>query len=126
MPKCSPGLGSGVAAQTQLADLMATTETDSAPVTSIARECLVVSTFTSLPDALAHPVDGTACLPGEALQIAVDMAIPLVRTSTGTACRITATPGGNFLASAGVFLALFGWALTALFAAGFTRAIRQP
>src|SRR5829696_4207457 len=36
----------------QLADLMSTTEPDTAPVPAIARECLVVSTFTSLPDAL--------------------------------------------------------------------------
>src|SRR5215207_7403171 len=35
-----------------LADLLTTTEPDTAPVTAIARECLVVSTFTSLPDAL--------------------------------------------------------------------------
>jgi CBS domain containing-hemolysin-like protein len=35
-----------------LADLLATTEPDTAPVTAIARECLVVSTFTPLPDAL--------------------------------------------------------------------------
>src|SRR3954451_15900494 len=32
-----------------LADLLTTTEPDTAPVTAIARECLVVSTFTSLP-----------------------------------------------------------------------------
>jgi CBS domain containing-hemolysin-like protein len=41
----------------QLADLMATTEPDTAPVTAIARECLVVSTFTSLPDALRQLAD---------------------------------------------------------------------
>nr|WP_246405759.1 hemolysin family protein [Modestobacter versicolor] len=35
-----------------LADLLATPEPDSAPVTAIARECPVVSTFTPLPDAL--------------------------------------------------------------------------
>jgi CBS domain containing-hemolysin-like protein len=35
-----------------LADLLTTTEPDTAPVTAIARECLVVSTFTPLPDAL--------------------------------------------------------------------------
>ena len=35
-----------------LADLLTTPEPDTAPVTAIARECLVVSTFTSLPDAL--------------------------------------------------------------------------
>jgi len=35
-----------------LADLLTTAEPDTAPVTAIARECLVVSTFTSLPDAL--------------------------------------------------------------------------
>lgn len=40
-----------------LADLMATTEPDTAPVTAIARECLVVSTFTSLPDALRQLAD---------------------------------------------------------------------
>jgi CBS domain containing-hemolysin-like protein len=41
----------------QLADLMSTTEPDTAPVTAIARECLVVSTFTSLPDALRQLAD---------------------------------------------------------------------
>jgi CBS domain containing-hemolysin-like protein len=35
-----------------LADLLTSAEPDTAPVTAIARECLVVSTFTSLPDAL--------------------------------------------------------------------------
>ncbi|HSK98254.1 MAG TPA: transporter associated domain-containing protein, partial [Euzebyales bacterium] len=41
----------------QLADLMSTTEPVGAPVTAIARECLVVSTFTSLPDALRQLAD---------------------------------------------------------------------
>src|SRR5215218_8874786 len=41
-----------VAGVVHLADLLATTEPDTAPVTAIARECLVVSTFTPLPDAL--------------------------------------------------------------------------
>ncbi|MCW2579150.1 MAG: hypothetical protein JWR82_751 [Blastococcus sp.] len=40
-----------------LADLMATHEPDTALVTAIARECLVVSTFTSLPDALRQLAD---------------------------------------------------------------------
>ena len=40
-----------------LADLLSTPESDSAPVTAIARECLVVSTFTSLPDALRQLAD---------------------------------------------------------------------
>ena len=35
-----------------LPDLLSTAEPDTAPVTAIARECLVVSEFTSLPDAL--------------------------------------------------------------------------
>ncbi len=35
-----------------LADVLTTREPDTAPVTAIARECLVVSTFTSLPDTL--------------------------------------------------------------------------
>lgn len=35
-----------------LADLLATTESDAAPVSAIAREPLIVSTFTPLPDAL--------------------------------------------------------------------------
>jgi hypothetical protein len=34
--------------------------------------------------------------------------------------------GGQFVAWDSVFLIFSGWALTALFAAGFTRAIRQP
>jgi CBS domain containing-hemolysin-like protein len=40
-----------------LADLLTTTEPDTAPVTAIARECLVVSTVTSLPDALRQLAD---------------------------------------------------------------------
>jgi CBS domain containing-hemolysin-like protein len=40
-----------------LADLLNTPEPDTAPVTAIARECLVVSTFTSLPDALRQLAD---------------------------------------------------------------------
>src|SRR3712207_4898284 len=41
----------------QLADVLTTTAPDTAPVTAIARECLVVSTFTSLPDALRQLTD---------------------------------------------------------------------
>jgi CBS domain containing-hemolysin-like protein len=46
-----------VAGVVHLADLLTTTEPDTAPVTAIARECLVVSTFTSLPDALRQLTD---------------------------------------------------------------------
>jgi CBS domain containing-hemolysin-like protein len=48
-----------------LADLLTTTEPDTAPVTAIARECLVVSTFTTLPDVLrqlAESNDQLACV----------------------------------------------------------------
>lgn len=40
-----------------LADLLATSEADTARVTAIARDCLVVSTFTRLPDALRQLAD---------------------------------------------------------------------
>jgi CBS domain containing-hemolysin-like protein len=40
-----------------LADLLTTPEPDTAPVTAIARDCLVVSTFTPLPDALRQLAD---------------------------------------------------------------------
>jgi CBS domain containing-hemolysin-like protein len=40
-----------------LTDLLTTTQPDTAPVTAIARECLVVFTFTSLPDALRQLTD---------------------------------------------------------------------
>ncbi|GAA3164195.1 hemolysin family protein [Blastococcus jejuensis] len=46
-----------VAGVVHLADLLNTPEPDGAPVTAIARECLVVSTFTSLPDALRQLAD---------------------------------------------------------------------
>ncbi len=84
----------------------------------------VIIAFT-IPDALAHK-GGADCSPAETFQIAVDMAIPLVSTSTDSPCHVTDTPGGQFVAWASVFLTFSGWALTALFAAGFTRAIRQP
>ncbi|MDH6238226.1 hypothetical protein [Cryobacterium sp. CG_9.6] len=81
-----------------------------------------------IPGALAHTGTGTPCTVVERVQVAVDMAIPLVSTSTstGTLCRATSTTNGQFVAGAGILLTLSGWALTALFAAGFTRAIRQP
>lgn len=41
-----------------LADVLVTTEPDTAPVTAIARECPVVSTFTPLPDALRRLAGG--------------------------------------------------------------------
>ncbi|TYP86173.1 hemolysin family protein [Blastococcus xanthinilyticus] len=51
-------VGTGdVAGVVHLADLLTTTEPDTAPVTAIARECLVVSTYTSLPDALRELAD---------------------------------------------------------------------
>jgi CBS domain containing-hemolysin-like protein len=40
-----------------LSDLLTVTRPDTDPVTGIARECLVVSTFTSLPDALGQLAD---------------------------------------------------------------------
>ena len=50
-PVLDVGTGDAVGV-VHLADLLATTEPDTARVTAIARECLVVSTFTPLPDAL--------------------------------------------------------------------------
>ncbi|MGY1810099.1 hemolysin family protein [Blastococcus sp. SYSU D00669] len=50
--------GSGdVVGVVHLADLLTTAEPDTARVTAIARECLVVSTFTRLPDALRELAD---------------------------------------------------------------------
>jgi magnesium and cobalt exporter, CNNM family len=46
-----------VAGVVHLADVLTAAEPDTAPVTAIARECLVVSTFTSLPDALRRLAD---------------------------------------------------------------------
>ncbi len=46
-----------VVAVAHLADLLTTTAPDDAPVTAMARPCLVVSTFTSLPDALRELAD---------------------------------------------------------------------
>jgi CBS domain containing-hemolysin-like protein len=46
-----------VAGVVHLPDLLTTPEPDTAPVTTIARECLVVSTFTRLPEALRQLTD---------------------------------------------------------------------
>jgi len=73
-----------------------------------------------------HELISTPCTSIQTFQIAVDMTIPLVSTGAGSACRLTSTVGGQAVGWIGVFLTLAGWALTALFAAGFTRAIRQP
>ncbi|MGY1741112.1 MULTISPECIES: hemolysin family protein [unclassified Blastococcus] len=50
-PVLDPATGD-VVGVVHLADLLTTAEPDTAPVTAIARECLVFSTYTSLPDAL--------------------------------------------------------------------------
>jgi CBS domain containing-hemolysin-like protein len=55
-PVLDPATGD-VAGVVLLADLLTTAEPDDAPVTAIARECLVVSTFTPLPDALRRLAD---------------------------------------------------------------------
>jgi len=55
-PVLDPETGD-VAGVVHLPDLLSTTEPDDAPVTAIARECLVVSTLTSLPDALRQLAD---------------------------------------------------------------------
>jgi CBS domain containing-hemolysin-like protein len=49
--------GGDVVSVVHLADLLTTTAPDRAPVTEVARPCLVVSTFTSLPDALRQLAD---------------------------------------------------------------------
>jgi hypothetical protein len=91
---------------------------------------ILVTSF--VPGALAvvttsttHELISTPCTSIQTFQIAVDMTIPLVSTGAGSACRLTSTVGGQAVGWIGVILTLAGWALTALFAAGFTRAIRQ-
>jgi hypothetical protein len=79
-----------------------------------------------VPCALVQTETGAPCSGIQTFQIAVDMAIPLVSTSAETTCRVTSSVGGQVVAWVGVVLTLLGWALTALFAAGFTSAIRKP
>jgi CBS domain containing-hemolysin-like protein len=55
-PVLDPGTGD-VVGVVHLADLLTTPRPDTAPVSAIARESLVVSTFTSLPDALRQLAD---------------------------------------------------------------------
>ncbi|MEB0267655.1 hypothetical protein, partial [Cryobacterium sp. 10I5] len=89
-------------------------------VTSFVPGALAVVTTSTTNELISTPCTGI-----QTFQIAVDMTIPLVSTGTGSACHITSTVGGQTVGGIGVFLTLAGWALTALFAAGFTRAIRQ-
>lgn len=79
-----------------------------------------------IPGALAHTPAAIPCTGVETVQVAVDMVIPLVSTGIDTPCHAASTLGGQFVAGAGVVLTLLGWALTALFAAGFTSVIRRP
>ena len=89
-------------------------------VTSFVPGALAVVTTST-----AHKLISTRCTGIQTFQIAVDMTIPLVSTSARSPCHLTSTAGGQIVASIGMFLTFAGWALTALFAAGFTRAIRQ-
>ncbi|MBN1091517.1 HlyC/CorC family transporter [Blastococcus sp. TML/M2B] len=65
-PVLDPATGD-VVAVVHLADLLTTTADDDAPVTAMARPCLVVSTFTSLPDALRQLTDA-----GEQMACVID------------------------------------------------------
>ncbi|MFD2341264.1 hypothetical protein ACFSM7_13130 [Clavibacter michiganensis subsp. tessellarius] len=77
------------------------------------------------PDATQTLENKGPCNFTQQFKIAVDMVIPLVRTNTGARCLLVDSGAGELLSLVGVVLTLLGWALTALFAAGFTRAVRQ-
>jgi len=89
-------------------------------VTSLVPGALAVVTTSTTQKLISTP-----CTSIQIFQIAVDMTIPLVSTSARSTCHLTSTGGGQAVGWIGVFLTFAGWALTALFAAGFTRAIRQ-
>jgi hypothetical protein len=74
----------------------------------------------------AGQLTGHPCATVQVLQIVIDAAIPLVRTSTGSVCKVTASASGQFVSGMSVAFTIAGWLFTALFAAGLTRAIRQP
>jgi hypothetical protein len=82
--------------------------------------------FYFYPQGFAHTENGGPCTATEKAQIAFDVVVPLVRTSIGTLCHTTSTVSGQAAAAINIGLTVLGWAFTALFAAGFTRAIRQP
>lgn len=77
------------------------------------------------PNPLA-PTAAISCRVSEILQVAVNMSVPLVSSSSSIDCAATATPQGGLLSIAAVILNAAGWAFTALFAAGFTSAVRRP
>jgi hypothetical protein len=60
------------------------------------------------------------------IQLAVDMAVPLIRTGVSSTCRVASNDAGQWISTIGVLTTMLGWAFTALFAAGLTRIIRQP
>lgn len=77
------------------------------------------------PDATYQTAPGHPCNPVQQIKVAIDLVIPLIRTNVRTPCVLLDTGPGEQVSATGIVLTSLGWALTALFAAGFTRAVRQ-
>jgi hypothetical protein len=71
-----------------------------------------------------HPDQG--CTPTDRVILGIDTALPIISTPTTATCLPrTTNVSGRWLSTLGVTEQLTGWALTTLFVAGFTNAVRK-
>ncbi len=81
----------------------------------------------SLLGLTAHPAPSSGtCSPAENFGLAVDTAIPLLKSGGGKRCEIVATTGwGQALYVTTYVFHMLGWAFATLFVAGYTGLVRK-
>jgi hypothetical protein len=86
---------------------------------------LCLSTGSGLQQTKNTASPGTNCTAVQRVGVAVDLALPLVKTSARNQCDVAGTRDGNRVAVLGWGLQLLSWAFATLFLAGFTGAVRK-
>ncbi|WP_146075835.1 hypothetical protein [Saccharopolyspora kobensis] len=91
---------------------------------------VAVATSASLLGFAVHPVKSpgeapTACSSAEAIGLALDTSIPVLKLGGEKKCEIAATGWGQAFYLANYLLQMLGWAFATLFVAGYTGLVRK-
>ncbi|MEV0082302.1 hypothetical protein [Saccharopolyspora sp. NPDC050642] len=92
---------------------------------------VVVTVSASLLGLAVHPTKTpgepvTPCAPAEAIGLALDTSVPVLKLAGEKRCEIAATTGwGQIFYLASYMLQALGWAFTTLFVAGYTGLLRK-
>jgi hypothetical protein len=87
---------------------------------------IVVAFILGAHGALRGPGHIGDCSTEATVAVGINMGLPLIKVSPGSACTITDTATGQALTAISWSLQSLSWGLATLFAAGFTGVIRKP